>query len=105
MDADRASVGHGVLVWFEVDDYGAAAARVRALGAHVVEERLNANAHPRELWLRDAVGYVVSSPRPAPHARTSSSARRASRRKIAGTKNSDKMVDEVRPPTTANARG
>jgi len=59
IDANRAPVGHGVLVWFEVDDYAAAAARARAMGAHVLEETVNPNAHHRELWLRDADGYVV----------------------------------------------
>ena len=59
VDADRAPVGHGVLVWFEVADYQAAAARARALGAHVIEETFNPNAEHQELWLRDADGYVV----------------------------------------------
>jgi hypothetical protein len=57
--ANRAPVGHGVLVWFEIDDYAAAAARARELDAHVIEEQINPNAHHRELWLRDADGYVV----------------------------------------------
>ena len=59
IDANRAPVGHGVLVWFEADDYAAAAACVRKIGAHVIEETVNPNAHHRELWLRDADGYVV----------------------------------------------
>jgi catechol 2,3-dioxygenase-like lactoylglutathione lyase family enzyme len=59
MDADRAPVGHGVLVWFEVDDYAGAAARARALDAHVIEEKFNPAPQHRELWLRDADGYVV----------------------------------------------
>jgi hypothetical protein len=48
-----------VLVWFELDDYAAAAARAHALGADVIEEKVNPNARHRELWLRDADGYVV----------------------------------------------
>ncbi len=56
---DRAPVGHGVLVWFEVDDYAAAAARARALGAHVIEETFNPRPQHHELWLRDPDGYVV----------------------------------------------
>lgn len=56
---DRAPVGHGVLVWFEIEDYAAAAARARAIGAAVIEAKVNPNAQHRELWLRDADGYVV----------------------------------------------
>jgi len=59
VDANRAPVGHGVLVWFEVDDYAAAVARARAIGADEIEETINPNAGHRELWLRDADGYVV----------------------------------------------
>ena len=59
MDVNRAPVGHGVLVWFEVNDCAAAAARARAVGAHVIEETVNPHARHRELWLRDADGYVV----------------------------------------------
>jgi catechol 2,3-dioxygenase-like lactoylglutathione lyase family enzyme len=58
-DPDRAPVGHGVLVWFEVEDYPGAAARARALAAQVIEEKFNPNAHHHELWLRDPDGYVV----------------------------------------------
>jgi hypothetical protein len=58
-DPDRAPVGHGVLVWFEVEDYAAALARARAIGAEVIEEKFNPAAHHRELWLRDADAYVV----------------------------------------------
>ncbi|HTY51492.1 MAG TPA: VOC family protein [Steroidobacteraceae bacterium] len=58
-DRDRAPVGHGVLVWFELDDYAAAVARARAIGADVIEEKFNPNARHHELWLRDLDGYVV----------------------------------------------
>jgi catechol 2,3-dioxygenase-like lactoylglutathione lyase family enzyme len=59
VDADRAPVGHGVLVWFELDDYAAAAARARAIGASVIEELVNPRPRHHELWLRDPDGYVV----------------------------------------------
>jgi catechol 2,3-dioxygenase-like lactoylglutathione lyase family enzyme len=59
VDAGRAPVGHGVLVWFEIDDYAAAARRARELGAQVIEEKVNPNAQHHELWLRDPDGYVV----------------------------------------------
>jgi hypothetical protein len=48
-----------VLVWFELDDYAAAAERTRALGAHVIEETVNPRPRHHELWLRDPDGYVV----------------------------------------------
>jgi hypothetical protein len=35
-DSDRAPVGHGVLIWFDVEDYGAAAGRARAIGAEAI---------------------------------------------------------------------
>jgi catechol 2,3-dioxygenase-like lactoylglutathione lyase family enzyme len=60
VEPDRAPVGHGVLVWFEVDDYEGATARARSLGAKVIiEEKVNPNAQHREMWLRDLDGYVV----------------------------------------------
>lgn len=59
VDADRAPVGHGVLVWFELSDYAAAAARARSLGAEVIEETINPRPRHHELWLRDPDGYVV----------------------------------------------
>jgi len=52
--------GNGVLLWFQTDAFDAALARVRALGAVVLEgPKVNANAGHRELWLRDPDGYVV----------------------------------------------
>lgn len=52
--------GHGVLIWFELDDFDAAVERARALRADVVED-VHVNPAPahRELWLRDPDGYVV----------------------------------------------
>jgi predicted enzyme related to lactoylglutathione lyase len=62
--------GNGVLVWLEVDDFDAAAARAAALEADVVMPRHrnppDGNGGPNhwELWLRDPNGYtvVLSSP-------------------------------------------
>jgi len=52
--------GHGVLLWFEVDDFDAAVGRARALGAEVIEEpHVNPAPQHREMWLRDPDGYVV----------------------------------------------
>jgi hypothetical protein len=52
--------GHGVLLWFAVDDFDAAAERARELGAEVIEEaHVNPAPNQWELWLRDPDGYVV----------------------------------------------
>jgi catechol 2,3-dioxygenase-like lactoylglutathione lyase family enzyme len=60
VNADAAPCGHGVLLWFEVDDFDAAVGRARSLRAQVVEEpHVNPNAGHREIWLRDPDGYVV----------------------------------------------
>lgn len=59
-DRDKAPVGHGVLVWFEVDDFDAAVERARKLRATVVEEpHVNPAPQHREMWLRDPDGYHV----------------------------------------------
>ena len=57
--------GNGVLVWFEVDDFDAAAARAAGMGADVVMPRhrnpSSGDGGPKhwELWLRDPDGYLV----------------------------------------------
>ncbi|HEY6882116.1 MAG TPA: VOC family protein [Polyangiales bacterium] len=52
--------GHGVLIWFQVDDFDTCVERIRALGATVIDEvHVNPNAMHREIWLRDPDGYVV----------------------------------------------
>jgi catechol 2,3-dioxygenase-like lactoylglutathione lyase family enzyme len=58
--ADSAPRGHGVLLWFEVDDFDAAVERARASGAAVVlEPHFNPAPQHREMWLRDPDDYVV----------------------------------------------
>jgi catechol 2,3-dioxygenase-like lactoylglutathione lyase family enzyme len=58
--ANDARHGHGVLIWFEVDDFDAAVARARELGAEVIEDvHVNPAPQHREIWLRDLDGYVV----------------------------------------------
>src|ERR1700691_1140436 len=37
VNADAAPVGHGVLLWFEVDDFDAAVERARSIQAEVIE--------------------------------------------------------------------
>jgi catechol 2,3-dioxygenase-like lactoylglutathione lyase family enzyme len=60
VNPDAAPVGHGVVVWFEVDDFDAAVERARSLEATVVEEpHVNPAPQHREMWLRDPDGYVV----------------------------------------------
>ncbi|HTT83871.1 MAG TPA: VOC family protein [Rhizomicrobium sp.] len=60
VNRDGAPVGHGVVLWFEVGDFGAAAARARVLGAEIIlEPHINPAPNHREIWLRDADGYVV----------------------------------------------
>jgi catechol 2,3-dioxygenase-like lactoylglutathione lyase family enzyme len=60
VNADAAPVGHGALLWFEVDDFDAAVKRARSLKATVVEEpHVNPAPQHREMWLRDQDGYVV----------------------------------------------
>jgi len=65
MGDSSVGVGNGVLLWFEVDDFDAAVARARALGAPIVlDVHRNPNADHREFWIRDPDGYtvVIASP-------------------------------------------
>jgi catechol 2,3-dioxygenase-like lactoylglutathione lyase family enzyme len=59
-DQDDKPYGNGVLLWFETDDFDAAAARAAEMGAEVVMPR-HRNPRPDhwELWLRDPDGYLV----------------------------------------------
>jgi len=60
VNADAAPAGHGVLLWFQVDDFDAVVKRARGLGAEIVEEpHVNPRPQHREIWLRDCDGYVV----------------------------------------------
>jgi catechol 2,3-dioxygenase-like lactoylglutathione lyase family enzyme len=60
VNADAAPPGHGVLLWFQVDDFDAAVDRARGLGAEIIQEpHINPGPRHREIWLRDSDGYVV----------------------------------------------
>lgn len=60
VDADAAPPGHGVVLWFQVADFDQAVDRARGLGAEIVEDvHFNPAPRHREIWLRDADGYVV----------------------------------------------
>jgi catechol 2,3-dioxygenase-like lactoylglutathione lyase family enzyme len=62
--ADR-PYGNGVLLWFEVDDFDAAARRATELGAEILMPRHrnppDGQGGPNhwEIWLRDPDGYMV----------------------------------------------
>ena len=60
VDADAAPVGHGVLLWFQVDDFDRAVERALGLGARIITEpHVNPAPGHWEIWLRDPDGYVV----------------------------------------------
>jgi len=58
-------IGNGVLVWFEVDDFDAAVARVRELKAAIVMDvhrnppEGDGGPNHREIWIKDLDGYTV----------------------------------------------
>ena len=60
VNAKAAPPGHGVVLWFQLDDFDPAVERARGLKAEIIEE-LHFNPAPRhrEIWLRDPDGYVV----------------------------------------------
>jgi catechol 2,3-dioxygenase-like lactoylglutathione lyase family enzyme len=71
MGPDEAKHGHGVLLWFEVDDFDAAVERARGLKAPVVEEpHVNPAPQHREMWIRDPDGYLVVLASPDGEARS-----------------------------------
>ena len=60
VDAAAAPPGHGIVLWFQSDDFDAAVERARGLRAeNVLEPHVNPNPQHREIWLRDRDGYVV----------------------------------------------
>jgi catechol 2,3-dioxygenase-like lactoylglutathione lyase family enzyme len=60
VNADAAPLGHGVVLWFQVDNFDAAVERARRLKAEIIEEpHVNPAPQHREIWLRDPDGYVV----------------------------------------------
>jgi hypothetical protein len=60
VNADAAPPGHGVLLWFQVDDFDSTVGRAHRLRAEIIEEPyVNPAPCHREIWLRDLDGYVV----------------------------------------------
>ena len=58
--ANAAPPGHGVLLWFEVEDFDDIVERAVRLRAEVIRQtHVNPAPQHREIWLRDADGYVV----------------------------------------------
>lgn len=58
--------GNGVLLWFELQDFEAAAARAEAMGVTVIKPRRWSENANWELWLRDPDGYTVVLTSPLP---------------------------------------
>jgi Glyoxalase-like domain len=55
-----APVAHGVVLWFQVENFDAAVKRAYAIGAEVIEgPYVNPAPQHREIWLRDPDGFVV----------------------------------------------
>lgn len=67
--ADAAdTLGKGILLWFEVDDFEAAAARAHALDPPIIRDvETNPNAGQQEVWLCDPDGYLVVLAGPSPY--------------------------------------
>jgi len=64
-NADAAPVGHGVLLWFEADDFDSVVERAGALRAQIIDGPLfNPRPKHRELGLRDPDGYIVVAASP-----------------------------------------
>jgi catechol 2,3-dioxygenase-like lactoylglutathione lyase family enzyme len=60
INANAAPPGHGVLLWFQVDDFDSVVERARALRSEIIAEpHVNPRPQHREMWLRDPDGYVV----------------------------------------------
>ena len=60
VNAGAAPPGHGVVLWFQVDDFDAAVERARRLKAEIIEDvHFNPAPRHREIWLRDPDGYVL----------------------------------------------
>src|SRR6266513_4593033 len=61
MSPEDGTPGNGLLLFFRVDDYGAALRRARALVPQLAEEpHVNSNTRTKEFSLRDPDGYYVT---------------------------------------------
>jgi len=60
VNRNAAPIGHGVVLWFEVDDFDAVVERARAMRAQIIEgPEFNPAPSHWEVWIRDPDGYVV----------------------------------------------
>ncbi len=60
VNANAAPIGHGVVLWFQLDDFDRAIERIHGLGAEIIEGPfINPAPGHREIWLRDPDGFVV----------------------------------------------
>ena len=60
VDRNKAPVGHGVLLWFEVDDFKETLERIAKLKAEIIEDtHFNPGPQHHEIWIRDLDGYIV----------------------------------------------
>lgn len=60
VNPEAAPPGHGVLIWFQVDDFDAAVQRARGLcGQIILAPHFNPAPRHMEIWIRDPDGYVV----------------------------------------------
>ena len=60
VNRDAAPPGHGVVLWFQVDDFDLVVERAGRLGAEtILAPHFNPAPQHREIWLRDPDGYVV----------------------------------------------
>jgi len=60
VNANSAPPGHGVVLWFQVNDFDLVVERARELGVEVIlEPQVNLAPQHREIWLRDPDGYVL----------------------------------------------
>lgn len=65
VNRDAAPSGHGLLLWFQVEDFDAAVEHARSLRAEIVEKpHINPNSSDQEIWLRDPDGYLVVLSKP-----------------------------------------
>ena len=65
-DPDRRPYGNGVVLWFELDDFEAAARRASTLKVTTLRDRRLSENGNWELWLRDPEGYTVVLTSPLP---------------------------------------